>query len=525
MESPQQLIEYILLDGTPEEKRELFNFTIEDDDLVILKKFKLFTRSSYTRFFDSGEAPFHEDAILNFIAIYKGRQNGVEIAFRGAAKTSLLKLFIAFALLCDSEGHRKYIKILSKDGKNSKQIVTDIYNLILEVVDVFGNIFDREDQRKREETMSSFTTESGRKLSSGTVGQTQRGHIQDAYRPDFLWFEDIEDRDSVSSVTITDGIIKKADEAIQGLSLEGSYILTANYISDTGSVQWFLNRPNIVSHIVPIVDEKGNPTWPERYTEEKIEALKGGTDDWAGEYLCDPTRVGDKFFDIDAINAAIEKIKKPEKESAGVRYWADFLPHHRYGIGEDLSDGVGADSCALALFDFTSGELVASADDNLMAPDLFTYEVARVGSEFGNCIIAPEINNTCGGIAISTLKDIQYKQIYVKEIFDKVGNVLSTQLGWESNRKTKPMMYYEFRKDFNDGLIKIYDERVLKEMKAYTKADLKEVRSGSVTRHFDLLTSVVIAWQMKDVAKIAGDVKKFYKNLAGRERKPRGAVR
>jgi hypothetical protein len=529
MEDSKQLIRQILLDGLPEEKRLVFSFTIEDDDLIILKKFKLFSRTNYTRFFESIDAPFHDEMLLNFIRAYKGGGNAeanlTEIAFRGAAKTSMLKLFLTFALLCDTGGYRKYIKILSKDGKNSKQIVTDIYNLIVEVVDIFGNIFDRGDNRKREETMSSFTTETGRKLSSGTVGQTQRGHIQDAYRPDLLWFEDIEDRDSVASVTITEGIIKKADEAIQGLAIEGNYILTANYISDTGSVQWFLNRPKTTSHIVPIIDEKGKPVW-NRYTPQKIADLKAGTDDWAGEYLCDPTRVGDKFFDVDRVNGDIANASEPIKESAGIRYWADFMPHHRYGIGEDLSDGVGADSCALALFDFTTGDLVASADDNEMAPDLFTYEVARVGREFGNCIIAPEINNTCGGIAISTLKDTQYPQIYVKEVFDKVGNFLSTQLGWESNRKTKPMMYYEFRKDYNDGLIKIHDIRVLKEMKAYTKADLSDARSASsVTRHFDLLTAVVISWQMKDVAKIAGDVKKFYANLANRERKPRGAVR
>jgi hypothetical protein len=428
------------------------------------------------------------------------------------AKTSVLKLFVAFALLNDRDSFRKYIKILSKDLKNSKQIVTDVYNLIVEAQDTYGSIFESRDEKKREETMSSFTTQDGRKLASGTVGQTQRGHLQDAYRPDWLIFEDVEDRESVSSVTITEGIILKADEAITGLSLNGTFQVNANYISDAGVIQWFLNKPGIAAHIVPIVDDQGNPAW-ERYSPEKIQELKENAEDWAGDYLCDPTRVGDKFFDVDRVNADLENAKEPLKVSAGVRYFGNYMPHHRYGFGVDLSDGVGKDSCALSGFDFATGEQVVTADDNQTAPDLFTYEAARVGREFGNAVIAPEINNTSGGIAISTLKDVEYPNVYQKEITDKVGFTISKTLGWHTNSKTKPQMFYEFRKDYNDGLIKIHDPRVLKEMKAFTKADLREAQSSAITRHFDLLTATAISWQMREVATISGDVQTFYKKL------------
>lgn len=528
MGNPKELIKEIVLNGTPEEKRVLFAFTVEDEDKKILKKFKLFARSCFPRYFQSPDSPEHDITLTNYIRSYKGLQNGIEIGFRGYGKTSLLKLFVAFVLLNDSSKFRKYLKILSKDGKNSKQIVTDVYNLIIEVSNTYGSIFEKQDNKKREETMSSFTTTDGRKLSSGTVGQTQRGHIQDAYRPDWIWFEDLEDRDSVSSITITEGIIQKADEAITGLSLDGTYIVTANYISDVGVVQWFLNKPNINSHIVPIINAEGQTTW-DRYTKEKIAELRESAEDWAGEYLCDPTRVGDKFFDIDRIEADLKKCRPPDRISAGVRYWAKdgkniYLPHHRYGEGLDLSDGVGKDSCALSAFNFTLGFLTASYDSNTTPPDLFTYEAMRVGSELGNCIIAPEINNTAGGIAISTLKEKNYPNIYQREIDTQLHNIVSKELGWRTDRKTKPQMAYEFRKDYNDGLIEILDERLLREMKAFTKADLKEASPGAVTRHFDLLTSAFIAYQTKDVARQADDIKSFYSNLS-QKKSTAGAVK
>lgn len=61
-------------------------------------------------------------------------------------------------------------------------------------------------------------------------------------------------------------------------------------------------------------------------------------------------------------------------------------------------------------------------------------------------------------------------------------------------------MFFEFRTDYNDGLVKIYDKNVLAEMKAYSNNDLNDVKAGLITRHFDLLTSCVICWQMRKYA-------------------------
>jgi len=230
---------------------------------------------------------------------------------------------------------------------------------------------------------------------------------------------------------------------------------------------------------------------------------------------CDPSRVGNKFFDIDMIERDIANSKPCETKSGLLRYWANYQPNKRYGVGIDLSDGIGKDSCALAMFNFTTGELVASADDNETSPDLFTYEAIRLGQEFGNCILAPETNNTCGGIAVRVLKEKNYPTIYQKEITDQVGNTLTKKIGWHTNSKSKPDMFYEFKKDYDDGHIKIYDERVLREMKAFTKADLKDSRTHAITRHFDLLTSVCIAWQMRDHTASSQSTKDFYNNLKG----------
>ncbi len=513
--SSKELIKKIILEGTPEEKRELFSFDKNTPHKIIRKKFKLFARGLYPRYFEAKSAGFHDDMIMYYIKSYHGI-NYLNVAFRGSAKTTLKKLFDVFVLLNDKDDYRKYIKVLTKDIKNSKQVVTDVYNLIVEVRYIYGNPFAKEGDVKREETTSSFTMSSGRKYASGTVGQTQRGHVQDAYRPDWVWFDDVEDRDSIRSSIITEGIIGRISEAIDGLSKNGNYVVTGNYISDQGTIQWFMNKSYIETQITPIMDEQKNPTW-EYYSKEDIKRIREDADDFHGEFMCDPQNAENKFFDFDKLTKDIENAKEPIRTSAGIKYWAEYKPHHRYGQGSDHSEGIGQDSNTLALFDFTAGELIVTYANNEISPDMSAHEFARVGAEFGNCIYAPEINNNCGGTVITTLKHIGYPNIYKQVKEDEREAKQTEKLGWNTTSSTKYNMFYEFKKDYSDGLIKIHDVNVLREMRAYSNNDLKEKTVGLVTKHFDLLTAAVIGWQMKKYAGV-GDVEtlKFQFDKRGR---------
>jgi hypothetical protein len=497
----------LAIDGTPAQKRELFGFNSETSEDEIVIKFQLFAKSNFIRYFPDKDAPFHPRMIRHTIRSYRG-ENATDVGFRGDAKTTLRKLLRVYLLLNDTDHFRKYLKILCRDDANSKQIVTDIYNLMLELAPIYGDVFNNESKQKKEETMSSFTLGCGVKVKAGTVGQKQRGHIQDAYRPDWIWFEDIEDRESVSSQVITQKVIVLCDEAITGLARNGSWELTGNYISDTGSVQWFLDKPNTLKISTPILSEyrvengklvSGIPAWP-IYTFEQIQQLEKTALDFWGDYMCDPNRSKNKFFDIERIERDMKECKAPLRTSGEVKYFGNYLPHHRYGQGSDHSEGLGEDANANAIFDFTTGELVASYANNEIAPDLATHEFARVGAEYGNCLWAPEVNNKCGGIVLATSLQISYPRLFEQRKIKGDKEEETGKFGWETNSKTKYTMFFDFKRDYNDGLIKIYDIEVLKEMKAYGNSDLQENTTGLITRHFDLLTAVVIAWQMRKYA-------------------------
>lgn len=493
----KDIIKTTILKGNNAEKISLFSFTSKDSNDKVLKKFQLFSKGLFIRYFDSDDAPFHKEMILNMIKSYRG-DNYINLAFRGSSKTSYFKLFLVYILLNDREQYRKYIKVLSRDIKNPKQIVTDVYNMCLEIQHIYGDVFEKEGDKKREETMSSFTLKSGVKLTASTVGQKQRGHVQDAYRPDWIAFDDCEDRESISSIVITQGIIEGCDEAITGLSTNGSWLLLGNYISENGVIQWFLDKTNKITQITPIIDDTGNSTW-NRYTKEKIEFLRKDSLDFAGEFLQDPSKADNKFFNIDKINADLKSCRNPLWIKDGIKQWGVYELHHRYTLGADTSEGIGKDSNAFTLWNTRTGELVASYHSNEIRPELFAYKFADKAKEFGSCIVAPEINNYSGGIVITTLRGIYPED----KIFRHIDNRNYTQnesnkLGWYTTSLSKTNAFMEFRKDYNDGLLKINDPDLLKEMKMYTEQDLAvNLDSNKVTRHFDLLISAIIGWSAR----------------------------
>jgi len=463
MSNDPDIIKQIILEGTIAEKLELFQFDFQTPRRIIRNKFKLFARSCYPRYFKAKSPSFHDDFIMDMIESYFGEDRMIG-GFRGCAKTSLKKLFDVFVLLNDKDAYRKYMKVLTRDLKNSKQIVVDVYNLMVEVRDIYGNQFEKQGDIKREETMGGFTMVNGRKYTAGTVGQVQRGHVQDAFRPDWIWFEDVEDSDSIKSMVITQSVIDRVEEAINGLAVDsnGSFFVTCNYISDQGTIQYLINKSSTTFRNIPLLaDDKDNETtvWPEVFPPEKVAQLKKDAEDFYGEYQGDPSKSQNKFFDLDRISRDLEKCKKPDRESAGVKYWGVYKPHHRYGLGSDHSEGIGQDSNTCVLIDFTNGEVVASYANNLIAPDLHAHECARLGAEFGNCIWAPETNNKCGGSVITTARAIPYSNIYKYERLDQVKATKATKYGWETNNKTKYNMLFDLRKDY------IIIERHVKERK------------------------------------------------------------
>lgn len=499
-------IKEILHNGTDGQRKYLFSFTVDNDHDKIYKKFVVFTRYFYPKFFKSKDAPFHKEMVMRMISMYRGERYDefLNIGFRGCSKSTFTKLFIVFVLANDTQHLKKYFKILSSDLRNSKQMVTDIYNMLIQpkVLHLYPELFERSEQ-KRQETMDVIDFATGVKVVAGTVGQIQRGNVQgseEASRPDFLVFDDIETRDSLRSAVKTRTIWDSMQEAINGLAVNGITIYLANYVSERGNVHRLVERVKN-KMIIPII-ENGIPTW-ERYSLKEIANIKAKADDFEGEYLCQPSASKDVLVSREEVDKQVAIV--PIKTIAGFKIFKEYNPSHRIGGGMDIALGVGLDSSTSVFIDFNTVpyQVVATYYSNEIKPDNFGDEIARQGRIFGECLVAPEKNNA-GVATIGRLKQIYpMSRIHAtRRKFEAIDTPELSEFGWDTNSATKPKMFNDLAEAIENGYISLNDEDLIREAKSYTRNDLmdRDVDARMVTRHFDLLIACAIAYQMKDFA-------------------------
>lgn len=509
METPYD----ILSRGNEQEILALFKFDLEESNQIILFRFGLWARYFFPQYFKENDTSFHNEMDTNNLDAYRGVLKGgiksfTDIVFRGGAKTSRTKLLFTFVILNDKNHFRRYMKVLCKDIANSKQSVTDIYNMLVSprISKFYPNTFEKTDQ-KREESMGAFTTSFGVKLRAGVVGTEQRGALQEDARPDLIWFDDFETRKTLRSAVVSQSIWDNMEEAKTSLPPDGSgaCIYTCNYVSERGNVHRLVlkeNKDNIVL-IVPIRTKERVPTW--YHTNEFIDKLKEDAEDFEGEYLCNPAASKDIMFDRETIDNMIKR--QPERTIAKFKIFEEYDASNRYASASDVAGGVGLDSSTNVIINFETvpARVVVTYKSNTVKPDSLGDEIERQNEYFNYPFTAIEKNNH-GHATIGRMK-----QIYpIRKLFETPAKKQTTtnhpnddepkEYGWHTNALTKPKMFNDLAKAVNKGLLDLSDPDLIAEARSYTRNDFMDtdVDPRLTTRHFDLLTAAAICWQMKD---------------------------
>lgn len=502
-------LENVILEGKPEERRYLFSLSP-----------KYFAYYYFTNYFKYPPAPFHEDMWEDYTKLMDGELTEVAwIMFRESAKTSIAKICLIHAICYQ---RKKYINWDSYDKGNAEQALFDVtvalqtnQRLIADYGELYNQPVDK--SHKSRKRVGDFITNNGVRIEAHSTQESVRGRLYGNQRPDWLILDDFETEVTKDSSAITGKIKAHIDTAIGGMAPTGTILYLGNFISDVGSVAHVLNKlksdPKGIARNVP-VERDGRIMWEGKYvfTDQEaveshevpakrkvsLETKRRQIDNYEAEMLNSPYRAEDLFFNRIKVDHAIEKLARPALEiSAGLHIFEEFRPSSRYGIGADVAEGTGKDHSASAVIDFERGELVATYADNLIPPDKFGDELKRQGDMYGTCLIAPE-RNAVGVATVIRLADT-YDNLFVDHKLASIGDPVQKRYGWRTTKESKSNMLYALKKAFEDGALKIYDRRVLEELKIYTRSDFLE-SSTLVTNHFDLLIAVAIAWQMRDHA-------------------------
>lgn len=476
----------------------------------------------------------------------------VLIGFRESAKTSIAKLYVLWMIVT---GQRRFISYVSYDSESAEDALFDVSTWLQTnklLIRDFGQLYydstaKHDGPQKR--SVKNFKTSNGVRVKASTIRKTMRGKISGFDRPDMYVFDDFENSITKKSSAITRQVIEYFKEVIPGMAADARCIFVCNRISDTGSVAWLEDTAQgnpdwVVSEVKAI--EEGKVTWEGKFvlTDEearivneqitnpklKVRSLetlkrtmnKDGRPHFEQEMLNQPVVQGDRFFDIEKIDARIAVLQARQWQSEDPTqpnymdrqgdwkiwgYYNDDLPEreqHLYVVSADIAEGGGNDSSVIQVLDITKGRQVQEYESAHITPDMLGYLMVDSGKNFGHCVLVPE-RNSMGHTTVTILKQQDYPVIYREVTVDKITEKKTHKFGWHTNSKTKPIMLFEFKRDFEAGLIEINSLPLLREMRAFTNNDVPFKNADpDASNHFDRVIAFAIAWHARNYPQIRG---------------------
>lgn len=209
------------------------------------------------------------------------------------------------------------------------------------------------------------------------------------------------------------------------------------------------------------------------WKQDMIMALGGDMQLFEQEFGNVFLETGESAVDKEIIKHFEETVREPIQlfENGHYKVWIPPQPGHLYGIGVDVSEGVGRAASTVQILDFTdltNIEQCATYHDNLVHPLHFAEILNRIGRHWGSPPMLIERNN-CGGQVIDELKKTySYQNIisYNPDNF-KYGDI---RPGIYSHTNTKYRGVMNMRYWVNTlKVVNIYDIGTVSEMKTFVR--------------------------------------------------------
>jgi hypothetical protein len=151
--------------------------------------------------------------------------------------------------------------------------------------------------------------------------------------------------------------------------------------------------------------------------------------------------------------------------SGRLRIWRMPEERHGYVIGADAAEGVEQDRSVGQVLDAHTGEQVAVWKSDRTSPGEFGRALALLGRFYREAFVLPERKNP-GPAVIEAMIAEGYHMIGRMPQFTSVNTEVTDRLGWDTNSRTKSLMYANARSAMKAGLVTINDGSLCDEMAA-----------------------------------------------------------
>jgi hypothetical protein len=161
-------------------------------------------------------------------------------------------------------------------------------------------------------------------------------------------------------------------------------------------------------------------------------------------------------------------------------------------MGVDVAEGINRDESAIDIVDIETGQQVWHFSGKIAVPAL-AEKVEIYAKKYNNCYLIPEANNH--GFSLIYLLQDKGLHIYKRERFDgpKVKRV--ERLGWQTTRRTKPLMVHAIKTALFENDIGINHKKTIAQMKTFVNNPENGKMEAAHGKLDDCVISLCLAWQ------------------------------
>ena len=103
-------------------------------------------------------------------------------------------------------------------------------------------------------------------------------------------------------------------------------------------------------------------------------------------------------------------------------------------------------------------------------PDLYGQELVKLGNYYNQAYLGVESNNH-GLTTLKTIQDLEYWNIFYQKTYDKISDQLTQKMGWQTNRKSKPLMINKLAEFIREIYLSLPSDLVVQELHTYVIND------------------------------------------------------
>jgi hypothetical protein len=240
-------------------------------------------------------AKFHIDAAQTILR--ERNLRGVFQWARGHAKSTHMNVFIPLWLLAQEQRQINVMVLVGKSEDNAQTLLADVQSE-LQYNKRYARDFGTQ-YNAGHWTDGEFVTRDGVAFFARGRGQSPRGLRYRDNRPDYIVIDDLDDDELCQNEARVNKLTDWVKEALFGTfgAAGGRFIMVGNLIGKTSVLANVSKIENVKVSRVNVYDKKGNPSWPEFWTRERIEdrRLFMGYRAFEKEYMNNPITEGAVF--------------------------------------------------------------------------------------------------------------------------------------------------------------------------------------------------------------------------------------